>query len=68
LSCGNGTRIRSVVCRNGHGMEIAANNCNLLIRPKEEEKCIGKMCTYKWIASDWSNVCVTLIQFLKTKT
>lgn len=37
-------------------MEIEAMNCSLLTKPEEEKNCAEEMCTYKWIASDWSNV------------
>ena len=59
-SCGNGTRTRSVTYINAHGVEIEANNCSLLTKPKEKKNCTGEICTYKWIASDWSNVRLTI--------
>ena len=54
--CGNGTRIRNVTCINAHGKEEETNNCSLLVKPTEEENCTGEMCTYRWTASNWSNV------------
>ena len=59
-SCGNGTRTRNITCINAHQMEIEANNCSLLTKPEEEKNCTGKMCTYKWIVSEWSNVRFTI--------
>ena len=55
-ACGNGTRTRKITCINAHGVETEASSCDLLTKPKEEEKCVGETCTYKWIASVWSNV------------
>ena len=55
---------REVICLNAHGKKIDDSNCSILNKPREVDSCMGDMCTYKWIKSNWSNVRVA-IQFVK---
>ena len=49
-----------MICLNAHGKRIDNSNCSILHKPREMDSCMGDMCTYKWIKSNWSNVRVTM--------
>lgn len=54
-TCGKGTRMRYVSCREEDGSVADESACTALPRPLAEEECVGTPCG-RWKALDWSPV------------
>ncbi|XP_006779208.1 PREDICTED: A disintegrin and metalloproteinase with thrombospondin motifs 9 [Myotis davidii] len=57
-TCGKGTRMRYVSCREEDGSVADESACRALPRPLAEEECVGTPCG-QWKALDWSPCSVT---------
>ena len=56
-----GSKHRNVTCKMlDTGAVLPSESCNLAFKPKDTEKCNPGPCTVTWLASDWSEVGVTI--------
>ncbi|XP_058144334.1 A disintegrin and metalloproteinase with thrombospondin motifs 9 isoform X15 [Dasypus novemcinctus] len=65
-TCGKGTRMRYVSCRDEDGSVAAESACAVLPRPPAKEECSVTPCG-QWKASDWSSCSVTCGQGRATR-
>ncbi|XP_008144491.2 A disintegrin and metalloproteinase with thrombospondin motifs 9 isoform X1 [Eptesicus fuscus] len=65
-TCGKGTRMRYVSCREEDGSVADESACTALPRPLAEEECVGTPCG-RWKALDWSPCSVTCGQGRTTR-
>ncbi|XP_041047780.1 A disintegrin and metalloproteinase with thrombospondin motifs 9-like isoform X1 [Carcharodon carcharias] len=53
ISCGKGSKYRTVYCMTKDGKEVEEENCKHLERPKTHKRCRGGRCP-KWKTGDWA--------------